>query len=282
MKTFITKTTVTFFLLAAAFLLAPPAIAQAQPSSVRLTVGRTYTQYDITGDKKPDRLRITAARSNPYCYNAYHVYINGKKVLSKEHTYVLNFDIRRLELKNGKVYLALVPGIDNGDSPGAAIYQYKNKRLQKAIALDTMSKIGNHNNIEDIRVSGNKIRVKHGVMSCSLGSVGFWLDHQYKNGRFLQKAAETKLTHTMLPYTGKTHWTANRSMKISKTPGGRQTATLKKGQKVKIDQIYLNAKHTKIYLHVKIKGGRSGWIKGLTSFPSPTGNTLFQEVQYAG
>ena len=79
MKTFITKITVTFFLLTAAFLLAPPATAQAQPSSVRLTVGRTYTQYDITGDKKPDRLRITAARSNPYRYNAYHIYINGKK-----------------------------------------------------------------------------------------------------------------------------------------------------------------------------------------------------------
>ncbi len=38
-------------------------------------------------------------------------------------------------------------------------------------------------------------------------------------------------------------------------------------------------KHNQIYLHVKIKGGKSGWVKGLTKYPS---KTLFKEVMYAG
>ncbi len=63
--------------------------------------------------------------------------------------------------------------------------------------------------------------------------------------------------------------------------GGKKIAAITKGKKVKIDRIYLNAKHTQIYLHVKVKGGKSGWVKGLTKYPA-YGKELFEEVMYAG
>jgi len=174
-----------------------------------------------------------------------------------------------------------VPASDNGDVFGAAIYQYKSGKLKKLLNLYNMKKIGNHNKVSKISVSGNTIRVKHGVMSYSLGNIGFSLDYQYKGGKLVQKSTQAKLTDTRIKYLKQSYWTAKRSMKLLNKVGGKKIATIAKGKKMKIDKIYLNAKHTKIYLHVKVKGGRSGWVKGLTKYPGYD-RELFKEVMYAG
>lgn len=266
-----------------AVLFAAPRPVEAKASAKKLRVDKTYTNYDMTGDKKADTFRISgdAIDYGSYKdYKGYTVYLNGKKVLS-ETGYILDFTIYRLELKNGKVFLAIVPASDNGDVFGAAIYQYKSGKLKKLLNLYNMKKIGNHNNVSKISVSGNTIRVKHGVMSYSLGNIGFSLDYQYKGGKLVQKSTQAKLTDTRIKYLKQSYWTAKRSMKLLNKVGGKKIATIAKGKKVKIDKIYLNASHTKIYLHVKVKGGRSGWVKGLTKYPGYD-RELFKEVMYAG
>lgn len=71
-------------------------------------------------------------------------------------------------------------------------------------------------------------------------------------------------------------------MNVLKSPSGKRIATLKKGQKAKVNRIYLNPKHTKIYLNVKIKGGKSGWVKGWTSSSPQSSKGMFEEAQYSG
>lgn len=266
-----------------AALLAAPRPVEAKASAKKLRVDKTYTGYDMTGDKKADTFRVSgdAIDYGSYKeYKGYAVYLNGKKVLSKTG-YILDFAIYRLELKNGRVFLAIVPFSNNGDVFGAAIYQYKSGKLKKLLDLYDMKKIGYHNNVSKISVSGNTIRVKYGVMSYSLASIEFSLDYQYKVGKLIQKSTQTKLTESIIKLQKKYYWTAKRSMKLLNKVDGKKIATITKGKKVKIDKIYLNAKHTKIYLHVKVKGGRSGWVKGLTKYPK-YGHELFEEVMYAG
>ncbi len=273
------------FLLAVGLFIATPASAEAKTANNLLNVNKTYTQYDVTGDKKADKLLISAAwDEQARMYHGCNVFINGKKAYScnaSPYLYAYSIEARRLKLDNGKVYLALIPTVDNSDIPGAAIYQYKKGKLKKAIDLDSMSKIGNHNSVKKIVVSGNKIGVTYSEMSYSLGLISFRLDYQYKKGKMTQRTTKPKLIETSQSYQKKTYWTASQTMDVLKSPGGKKVATLKPGKKVKIDKIYLNVKHTKIYLHVKIKGGKFGWIKGLTKFPGEDA-ILFKEVVYAG
>lgn len=267
------------FLLAIGIFAAMPSPAEAKAANNTLEVNKTYTQYDVTGDKKADTLRVSAPWNESYkMYDRYEVFINGKKALSaKDKGYSIN--IRRLKLNNGKVYLAIVASIDNSDIPEAAIYQYKNGKLKKAIDLDAMDKIGYHNSVSNISASGDQIGVTYHEMSHSLGFISFRLNYQYRNGKMVQKTTKPKLLQTSQAKGA--YWTANRSMSVLKAPGGKKITTLKPGKKAAIDRLYINTKHNKIYLHVKIKGGKAGWVKGLTKYPAG-GNTLFKEVMYAG
>lgn len=282
MKTSLKNALATFLLLAAALLIAGPVTAQAKASNIQLDVNRTYKQYDFTGDKKPDKLRVSTNSQDSDSYGNCKVYLNGKKMFSIKGRRYYEFRINRLELKNNKTYLAIIPVTDNADIPGAAIYQFKSGKFNKVVNLDAMSQIGYHNSAKVIKVSGNKITVEHCVMSYALGAITFNLDYQYKNGKLVQTTTKPKLTDFYLKYIKKPYWTAAHSMKVLKNPDGKRITTLKKGQKVKIDKIYLNAKHTKIYLHVKIKGGKSGWVKGWTKGSSSPSDVMFKEVVYAG
>lgn len=271
------------FLLAMGLFIAMPSPTAAKAQTNTLQVNKTYTKYDVTGDKKADTFLVSAPWDDRYkTYGRYEVFINGKKVISaKDNGANFSYDVKiqRLELNSGKVYLSIVAPIDNGDIPKAAVYQYKSGKLKKAIDLDAMDKIGYHNSVRNISVSGNQIRVTYWEASHSLGAISFRLDYQDKSGKMVQKTTKAKLLETSQAKGA--YWTANRTMNVFKSPGGKKITTLKTGKKAKIDQIYINAKHSTVYLHVKIKGGKSGWVKGLTKYPG-SGKSLFKEVVYAG
>ncbi len=272
------------FLLAVGLFIAMPASVEAKTANNILEPNKTYTQYDITGDKKADTLLISAPwQESNGMYKKCDVFVNGKKVLSQnDDFYSYELEIRRLKLNNGKVYLSIIPFADDSDIPGAGIYQYKQGKLKKVINLDAMSKIGYHNSVSKIVVSGNRIGVTYQEMSYSLGYISFRLDYVYKKGNMVQKTTKPKLKETYLNSLKKSYWTADRSMDVlKKAPDGKKIATLKSGKKVKIDKIYINARHDKIYLHVKIKGGKSGWVKGMTKYPRDS-KPWFREVLYAG
>lgn len=282
MKTLFKKEMAAIVLLTAALLAAAPSSVQAKAPSIQLNVNQTYKQYDFTGNKKPDKLRISTSSSDSSSYENCQVYLNEKKVLTIKGRRYYSFHINRLELKNKNIYLSIIPVTDNADTPGAAIYQYKGGRFKKAVDLDAMQKISTHNSAKIMKVTGNKITVEHSVMSYALGLISFRLDYQYQNQKLVQTTDKPKLTDSHLKALKKSYWTAGHSMHILKSPSGKRIATLKKGQKAKVNRIYLNPKHTKIYLNVKIKGGKSGWVKGWTSSSPQSSKGMFEEAQYSG
>ena len=282
MKTLFKKEMAAIVLLTAALLAAAPSSVQAKAPSIHLNVNQTYKQYDFTGNKKPDKLRISTSSSDSSSYENCQVYLNEKKVLTIKGRRYYSFHINRLELKNKNIYLSIIPVTDNADTPGAAIYQYKGGRFKKAVDLDAMQKISTHNSAKIMKVTGNKITVEHSVMSYALGLISFRLDYQYQNQKLVQTTDKPKLTDSHLKALKKSYWTAGHSMHILKSPSGKRIATLKKGQKAKVNRIYLNPKHTKIYLNVKIKGGKSGWVKGWTSSSPQSSKGMFEEAQYSG
>ena len=267
---------VSLVFMAAVFFMTPVS-AEAKAGKQKLKINTTYTKYDFTGDKKEDKFLISA-KDNGWAITEYSVFINGKEVFSKTSEYGLGYDIDvyRLELKNGKVFVAIIPIIDNGDIPDAAIYMYKNEKLTEVAPLDKLYSMGNHVSVSKMSVSGNKVKVKYSVMSNSLGSISFTLDYKYKSGKLVRATTKSKLTSGL----NIKKWTANKKIKVYKSPNSKKKVmTLKKGQKVKIDKIYVNKKYSVTYLHVKTSKGKSGWIKGLKSYPK---KTLFKEVVYAG
>ena len=282
MKTLFKKGMAAIVLLTAALLAAAPSSVQAKAPSIQLNVNQTYKQYDFTGNKKPDKLRISTSSSDSSSYENCQVYLNEKKVLTIKGRRYYSFHINRLELKNKNIYLSIIPVTDNADTPGAAIYQYKGGRFKKAVDLDAMQKISTHNSAKIMKVTGNKITVEHSVMSYALGLISFRLDYQYQNQKLVQTTDKPKLTDSHLKALKKSYWTAGHSMNVLKSPSGKRIATLKKGQKAKVNRIYLNPKHTKIYLNVKIKGGKSGWVKGWTSSSPQSSKGMFEEAQYSG
>ena len=282
MKTLFKKEMAAIVLLTAALLAAAPSSVQAKAPSIQLNVNQTYKQYDFTGNKKPDKLRISTSSSDSSSYENCQVYLNEKKVLTIKGRRYYSFHINRLQLKNKNIYLSIIPVTDNADTPGAAIYQYKGGRFKKAVDLDAMQKISTHNSAKIMKVTGNKITVEHSVMSYALGLISFRLDYQYQNQKLVQTTDKPKLTDSHLKALKKSYWTAGHSMHILKSPSGKRIATLKKGQKAKVNRIYLNPKHTKIYLNVKIKGGKSGWVKGWTSSSPQSSKGMFEEAQYSG
>ena len=233
MKTLFKKGMAAIVLLTAALLAAAPSSVQAKAPSIQLNVNQTYKQYDFTGNKKPDKLRISTSSSDSSSYENCQVYLNEKKVLTIKGRRYYSFHINRLELKNKNIYLSIIPVTDNADTPGAAIYQYKGGRFKKAVDLDAMQKISTHNSAKIMKVTGNKITVEHSVMSYALGLISFRLDYQYQNQKLVQTTDKPKLTDSHLKALKKSYWTAGHSMHILKSPSGKRIATLKKARRQK-------------------------------------------------
>ena len=68
MKTLFKKGMAAIVLLTAALLAAAPSSVQAKAPSIQLNVNQTYKQYDFTGNKKPDKLRISTSSSDSSSY----------------------------------------------------------------------------------------------------------------------------------------------------------------------------------------------------------------------
>lgn len=241
----------------------------------KLNMNETYTGYDFNGDKKADTFTVETY-SDDYWVSHYKVSINDKVVLSKDQS-CYQVDIYRLKLKNGQVFLALVPIGDNDDIVGSAIYKFKNNKLVKVAPLDKMyGKVGYHNAIRGMNINGNKVNINYGVMSYSLGSVNFDLQFKYKNGTL--KRSTTKMKFKTFPRRKK--WKARREIKLYKAPASRKvTRYVRKNQKVTIDKIYVSKAYKAVYYHVKLSNGKSGWMK---SSKSNMRNPLFNNVMYAG
>ncbi|MCI8327719.1 MAG: hypothetical protein HFI37_08100 [Lachnospiraceae bacterium] len=132
------------YLFALALLLCPSKTANAaKAAKVKLKEGKTYKNYDITGDKKKDTIRIQGTKDQ---YGDYYekisVIVNGKTAISWNHPSAYHINATLCTLKNGKPFLYLYFPGDNGDGVNG-IFQYKKGKLKQIINNDTLKRSSN-------------------------------------------------------------------------------------------------------------------------------------------
>lgn len=247
---------------AAGLVLALPGHAHAAPKVTggakvqTLATNATYTQYDITGDKKPDAIKIQATYEG-YAGKRIAVYINGKRAFSKK-MYFNYVEAQLITLKNGKPFLYISAPGENDDALVRGIFKYSKGTLKQVVDGNRGfgKKIGYHPGSDIKAVSGNKIVVSHRIMSYMAGSISSDFTYKYQNGTLKKTSATGKLrVGTRKSNT----YTALKSMTAYKSATGKTSKfTIKKGQKVKFLKVHV--KGNTVRFQVKA-GGKTGWIK---------------------
>lgn len=261
----------------------PLQVQAKNPSLVKLKLGKTYTKYDVTGDKRNDKVKITQQKIDEYEYSyKLYVSINGKKhtLTNKWGFFDVNPSI--VTLKNGKTYLWIQGFGDDDSDPFMCLYQYKGGKLLKAV---TFSSNGQANyaapgRTDITKISGNTITVKQNAMSTPLGVMGYSYNYTYKNGKIAKKSN-----------IGKILWVAFDNGKQSRTGVLKNTKTLytspsfkkkvmsiKAGQRATATEIYITK--NMISVKLKIKNGKSGWVKCSKTYNDK--NLIFRNCFYAG
>lgn len=241
----------------------PKASKGAQAHTLQLNT--TYHKYDITGDGKPDTIRVSGHYSNgPYDYQGLYVDVNGERVFSSSTEYY-GADIQLINLKNKKAFLYMYAWIDNGDSYVCGVYQLKKGKLKQVINCNKVftkkawgGKYGSHTGGTVVKVSGNAMWLDMSLMSYMAGHIDVTLEYKYKKGTLKQTSKVGKLS---VPAAKNNRAKALKKMTAyTSTTGKTKKFTIKKGQTVKFLRAYV--KNNKVLFQVKA-GGKTGWIKAV-------------------
>lgn len=252
---------------------------KAAPGIVKLTAGKTYTKYDVTGNGRKDKIIIQKEKKQDMVYRRLSVTVNGsKQQLKAKDSHFYDVDAKLISLKNGKKFLYLYAGAEDGDGYVCGIYRYVSGKWKEVVDIASVFKnYGMHLNGNIASVSGNNIKVRFYVMSWSTGPSTIDYTYTYKNGTL--KRTGSYGTYKAIYVKGKntrTFYAAKSLPVYQKANGAKKIFTVKKGGKVKIVKCALT--NGKMYIQIKY-GRKTGWIKAATR----TANFVqFSNVMYAG
>lgn len=239
----------------------------------------TYTKYDVTGDRRPDTVRVhfTGQSDSPIT----HVVVNGRDCVlpSFQGGEILETPkVRLIVLKNKKPFLfaSAVRAISWYNPSG--LFQYKSGRFKKL--ADGNAPDSNYGMSECgvlRKVSGNKVVIGSITHNYTVGALRLDRTFVYKKGT-LKRSGKTG------PATVQTSGsapTANKAISVYKNARCKtKKFTISRGSKVKFVGYYQSGK--RLVLKVK-SGGRTGWIKLTTSTVENgmlSGNRPFSNTNY--
>ncbi len=257
------------------------------PTTVNLSVGKKYTAYDVTGDRKADTFQLKyiegGVSDGESCHRGVKVYVGGKKVASikgKEGYFTLYAKL--YTLKNGKVFLYLYGEAFNMYCDFAGLYQYKSGTFKKVADLyGLLSKYGISYGGTVYKVSGNSLTVRFNLDSYSTGFSCIEYVYTWKSGKLTQASYGTyKYAYTITSSGTKntTRLRVNKRLTAYKSAGSSKKAfTLKKGNYVTISRCQI----VKGNMYIRVKyNSKYGWVKALTKYPVTytTDNNQFASV----
>ena len=238
----------------------------ANPTVVTLKPDRTYTSYDITGDGKPDRIRITLIN---YMYdeddcmsgNEMYISVNGKKVYDPgQGFYYLN--VKLYTIAHEKPLLYIEERWDDYGTPLSALFQYQNDTLKKVMDFRKIAKkcgVGQSGNIYSIK--GDVITINHAILTYSSSWVEARYYYKYKNGVIKPISETAKIIRLNGRKAPRTQRTRQRMIAYKSQTSGKKLFTIPVGSRITIDRCYWN----KDYMRFRIKyKGKYGWIKAAT------------------
>lgn len=256
-----------------------PNDVSAAARQVRLRANRTYKNYDITGNKKKDSIRVKTTQ------NSIALVVNGRTVYSTkaEQLGYGEADIRYCQFANGKPFL-FIRGYGINAMTMSRILYYRSGKITAINMGGYFRNFGSIYDISGFRVSGNAFYVVFHSMPYSTG-VTFLKPYKFvcsKKGAIV-RAAYTfdveRFSHAWNSTSGEREFKAARNLTVYTNNSMKKKAyTIKKGQKVSIDKIYYNGKV--MMLRTKYKG-KYGWLKALTKSQYPK-YKQFADTAFAG
>lgn len=253
----------------------------------------TYTKFDITGDKIPDKIEVGSWWEWDEWYEEYNelgieITVNDQVVLRKNviSTNPYDWDIRLITLKNKKTMLYVAThGLDGYAADVNTVLAWKSGKLKPVLNVNAICSgkylYGSYPSARLTKVSGNTLTFDYALKAMMTGCTVFDASYKYKSGKFVRTSSYVK------PKIGGKYGKSRAALKnltVYKSVSCKsKKLTIKKGQKVKLLKMYV--KGSKMALQVKV-GSRTGWVKCATSMNSKLlvapGEPPFKGLVWAG
>lgn len=253
----------------------------------------TYTKFDITGDKIPDKIEVGSWWEWDEWYEEYNelgieITVNDQVVLRKNviSTNPYDWDIRLITLKNKKTMLYVAThGLDGYAADVNTVLAWKSGKLKPVLNVNAICSgkylYGSYPSARLTKVSGNTLTFDYALKAMMTGCTVFDASYKYKSGKFVRTSSYVK------PKIGGKYGKSRAALKnltVYKSVSCKsKKLTIKKGQKVKLLKMYV--KGSKMALQVKV-GSRTGWVKCAASMNSKLlvapGEPPFKGLVWAG
>lgn len=247
----------------------------------KLELGQEYTKYDITGDKKADKICINPKVKDAWYNQGLVIKINGVKYnipCPEKYDYFYYTDIDLIRLKNGKTFLHVGTRYEDSDDPYQSIYEFTGSKMKNVLNLKKLTgKYGFHINTSVTKVKDNTITVKQTSQVPRLSHIEFSYSYKYSKGRWVLTSNVANISKYMFD-TNYRALKKNVTWYTGKGCTKKKSSSLKKGTKAKPVQIYLKSNGFAIKL--KTKSGKTGWIKGGKKIDSNA--IIFEGASFAG
>lgn len=249
---------------------------------------KTVKAYDITGDKKADKLTIKTTHTNDGYKTNLKIYVNGKKVktLSCSASTYAEVHVKYLCTSSKKPFLYISLTGENADGI-YGVYRYKSGKLVKLVGATSAiaQKYGTHMHLATAKASGKKVSVRFNSMTKTIGETDYTYTYTYKSGKLVRTSATASKLSTFKGVSLKNQPLAFKT-KVYKAAGSSKVAyTAKAGAKLTISK--MKTVKGQPWFYVKNAKGQTGWIKGISKgvwelYGTFNYSTLFKNLQMAG
>ena len=239
----------------------------ANPTVVTLKPGKTYKSYDITGDKKPDTIRIIKEEvmyddwenSMP---EGLRIFVNGRQAYVLDEIYFY-LDIKLFTLENGVPYLYIDVTGDDYWVAESGLFRYQNGALKKSIDFHKVARKCGVGQRADVRwIKGNTLTVDYFVNAFSFATSKVRYYYRYSNGSLKQTSQIGTFQSINFKSAPRSLTTRIKLTAYKSQTSGQKAFTIPAGKSIRIDKCYWN----KNYMRFRVRyNGRYGWVKAATS-----------------
>lgn len=240
-----------------------------------------FSQYDVTGDGKVDKVKVEFEESHDYnLADSWDmtIYINGQEVFSDGRTSEAYWNIQLIKLENGKVFFDIHSALSNNDGHVHRLYGYEDDELK--CVYDFQEYYGEYAYsyvVNIVNISGNTLNTEVSAQFYTTGKIQYRMDLDYKGGKigYFESSSDT-FDIRYEDESKENKWTVNTDIKIYAEAGSEEIAyTLKRENIVKLNKVIF--KDNIVYFQVENDKGEIGYILADTTYPDVF---YFKEVQF--
>ena len=236
-------------------------VRAASAQSFALAGNGTTTGYDVSGDRKPDIIRITHGKVSSG-YQSFTITINGKTALRKKIDPYRSINAKLLCLKNGKKFFLISSSAREHDSSFYRLYRYKKGKLVCDVNLNHPNGSRAYFSLRKYQLNGNKIEIWLSGISKSIGRFRVTTTIKYKKGKLYlnpKKIYFDKPDKWTRAVGTSSLYTLTRDIQgYSSYTGKKKSVKFKKPWWVILLKYYPSKKGDRIYL--RTYRGKFGWV----------------------